>query len=177
MDQIERQVPLEKEVNNEVTKADPEEGTAIAVTAESGFTLIETTCAMVIILISLLGVAFSFTYAINYNAGNQSRSQALALLQQEVEQIRAAKFTPNVTDPALTGGVKAARAVLSPTGTRFTVQVTVDNDPYTAGVQDDIAVPDSRLKEITIVTRLEAPSPGWQTAVPSSVVLRRTRSN
>src|SRR6476469_6298049 len=84
---------------------------------EQGFTLVETTCALVIILISLLGVAFSFTYAINYNAGNQSRAQALALLQQEVEQIRAAKFTPTVTDSALTGGVKASRSALSPTGT------------------------------------------------------------
>ena len=144
---------------------------------EKGFTLVETTCALVIILISLLGIAFSFTYAINYNAGNQSRAQALGLLQQEVEQIRAAKFTPNVTDPALTGGVKASRSVLSPTGTHFTVQDTVDNDPFTAGVQDDTAAPNSTLKEITIIIRLEAPSPGWQTAVPATVVLRRTRSN
>jgi len=144
---------------------------------QEGFTLIETTCAMVIILIALLGVAFSFTYAINYNAGNQSRAQALALLQQEVEQIRAAKFTPTVTDPALTGGVKGARSALSPTGTHFTVQVTVDNDPFTAGVQDDSAVPNPTLKEITILTKLEAPSPGWRTAIPSTVVLRRARSN
>ena len=151
--------------------------TGIANAGESGFTLIETTCAMVIILISLLGVAFSFTYAINYNAGNQSRAQALALLQQEVERYRAAKFTPLVTDPELTGGAKAARAVLSPTGTHFTVQVAVDNDPFTAGIQDDTAVPNSTLKEITVLTRLEAPSPGWQTAVPATVVLRRTRSN
>lgn len=144
---------------------------------EKGFTLVETTCALVIILISLLGIAFSFTYAINYNAGNQSRAQALALLQQEVEQIRATKFTPTVTDPALTGGVKTARSVLSPTGTHFTIQDTVDNDPFTAGVQDDTAVPSTTLKEISITIRLEAPSPGWQTAVPATVVLRRTRSN
>ena len=132
---------------------------------------------MVIILISLLGIAFSFTYVITYNAGNQSRAQALALLQQEVEQIRAAKFTPTVTDTNLTGGVKAARSVQSPTGIHFTIQDTVDNDPFTAGVQDDTAVPSPTLKEITITTRLESPSPGWQTAVPATVVLRRTRSN
>ena len=144
---------------------------------EKGFTLIETTCALVIILISLLGVAFSFTYAITYNAGNQSRAQALALLQQEVEQIRAAKFTPTVTDSTLTGGVKASRSVLSPTGVHFTIQDTVDNDPFTAGVQDEATVPNPTLKEITITTRLEAPSPGWQTALPATVVLRRTRSN
>ena len=151
--------------------------TCSAVARESGFTLIETTCAMVIILIALLGVVTAFTYAINYNAGNQSRSQALALLQQEVEQLRAAKFTPAVTDALLTGGTKPDRAVVSPTGSRFTVQIVVDNDPFTAGVQDDTAVPNPTLKEISITTRLESPSPGWQTAVPSRVLLRRVRSN
>lgn len=159
-------------------KMQRENGATIeARTGEKGFTLVETTCAMVIILISLLGIAFSFTYAINYNAGNQSRAQALAFLQQEVEAMRAAKFTPTVTDSTLTGGVKAARTVTSPTGIQFTIQDTIDNDPFTAGVQDDTAVPNSTLKEITIVISLAAPSPGWQTAVPATVVLRRTRSN
>src|SRR5580765_2538154 len=74
---------------------------------ESGFTLIEVAVAMVIILVALLGVVFTFTYAIMYNMGNNSRSQALAVLQQEVEQMRAQKFTPYETDPAITGGVKA----------------------------------------------------------------------
>jgi type II secretory pathway pseudopilin PulG len=153
------------------------DGSFVSRDGEKGFTIVETTCALVIILIALLGVAFSFTYAINYNAGNQSRAQALALLQQEVEQIRAAKFTPTVTDSTLTGGVKASRSVLSPTGVHFTIQDTVDNDPFTAGIQDETAVPAPTLKEVSITIRLEAPSPGWQTAVPATVVLRRTRSN
>src|SRR5438067_13579696 len=65
---------------------------------EAGFSLIEVVCALVIILIALLGVVFAFTYAITYNAGNSSRSQCLAVLQQEVEQIRAAQFTCVFTD-------------------------------------------------------------------------------
>ncbi len=144
---------------------------------EAGFTLVETTCAMVIILVALLGVAFSFTYAINYNAGNQSRSQALAVLQQEVEQMRAAKFTPTVTDATLAGGTQATRAVMTPTGTRFAVLVSVDNDPFTAGIQTDTDVPSPTLKEVRITTQLASPSPGWQTAVPSTIVLRRVRAN
>ena len=144
---------------------------------EAGFTLLETTCAMVIILIAMLGVSWAFTYAISYNAGNQSRSQALALLQQEVEQLRAAKFTPKVTDTSLRGGSQAARTVTSPTGNRFTVTVVVDNNIGVTGVQDDVDVPAPTMKEISITTQLEAPSPGWQTAIPATVVLRRTRSN
>lgn len=146
-------------------------------TGQEGFTLIEAICALVIILVALLGVVFSFTYAINYNAGNQSRSQALAVLQQQVEQMRAAKFTPSITDPVLAGGVRPELTVVSPTGTRFTVAVSVDNDPLTPGVQTDADVPSPTLKEVAVTTRLASPSPGWQTAVPSTIVLRRVRSN
>lgn len=150
------------------TKVDAEQG---------GFTLVETTCALVIILVALLGVAFSFTYAINYNAGNQARSQALAVLQQEVEQMRAAKFTPTITDSTLSGGVKPVKTIVTPTGTRFTVLITVDNDPFTAGIQTDTDVPAPTLKEIRVTSQLASPSPGWQTAVPSMIVLRRVRAN
>ena len=152
-------------------------GTDLRGSCEAGFTLLETTCALVIILIAMLGVTWAFTYAINYNAGNQSRSQALALLQQEVEQLRAAKFTPTVTDTSLRGGSQAPRSVTSPTGSRFTVTVVIDNNTVVSGVQDDVDVPAPTMKEISITTRLEAPSPGWQTAVPATVVLRRTRAN
>lgn len=145
--------------------------------SESGVTLVETTCALVIILIALLGVAFSFTYAINYNAGNQARSQGLAILQQEVEQMRAAKFTPFLTDTSLSGGVKTDRTVTTQTGIPFTVRISVDNDPLTAGVQNDVDVPIPTIKEVTISAQLASPAPGWQVAVPSTVILRRVRAN
>lgn len=145
--------------------------------SEAGITLVETTCALVIILIALLGVAFSFTYAINYNAGNQSRSQGLAILQQEVEQMRAAKFTPFLTDTILAGGTRVARTVTTPTGIPYVVNVSVDNDPLTSGIQNDVDVPVPTIKEISITTQLASPAPGWQVAVPTTVVLRRVRAN
>lgn len=144
---------------------------------EEGFTLIEAACALVIILIALLGVAFAFTYSITYNAGNHSRSQALAVLQEEVEKLRAAKFTPTRTDAILTGGVKAARVVPSPSGAQFRIDVSVDNDPLIAGIQTEAAVPDSTLKEITVSATLTNPSPGWQLAVPATIIVRRVRAN
>ncbi len=144
---------------------------------EAGFSLIEAAIAMVILLIALLGVVSTFAYVIVYNSGNNSRSQALAALQQQVEILRAAKFTPTVTDASLTGGVKYPVAITSASGAQFNVQVTVDNDPLTAGVQDDSAVPNPTFKEITVTARLASPSPGWQTAIPATIVLRRTRAN
>jgi len=144
---------------------------------EAGFTLIEAAVALVILLVALLGVVSTFAYVINYNAGNNSRSQALAVLQQRVEMLRAAKFTPTVTDAALTGGTKEPVTVTTPTGTQFTIQVVVDNDPLTTGIQDDTAVPSPTLKEISVTTRLASPSPGWQTAIPATIIMRRTRAN
>lgn len=156
--------------------------------SQSGFTLIETMVALVIVLVALLGVFYSFTYAILYNAGNATRTQCLATMQQEVELIRAAKFTPTQTDNSaptstacrtdglrdLTGGVKTPCRVQAPNGGDFRVETTVDDDPFTTGVQVD---PTTTMKEITITVRLDSPSPGWQTAVPATVILRRTRGN
>jgi prepilin-type N-terminal cleavage/methylation domain-containing protein len=142
---------------------------------EDGFSLIEVIIAMVVLLVALLGVFLTFTYAVNYNAGNNSRSQALSILQQEVEQLRSAKFTPGVTDTTLTGGTKNPKIITSADGSRFRVQITVDDDPATKNV---IEVDNARtLKEITVTVTSESPTPGWQTAIPATVFLRRVRSN
>ncbi len=142
--------------------------------SESGFTLIETSIALVIILIGLLGVFYTITYSILYNSGNAMRAQTLATLQQEVEQIRSKKFTPTIIDPDLLGGTKPIRTVNAPNGGSFSVAQRVDDDPFTDGVQVDNA---SAIKEITVVVRLTSPAPGWQTAVPATIVMRRTRGN
>ena len=143
--------------------------------AQGGFTLIETAVALVIILIALLGVVFTFTYAINYNSGNNARTASLAVLQQQVELVRAAKFTPTITDPIVQGGTKADQDIATPNGMHFTVSMTVDNDPFTNGIQDETTP--TTLKEIKITSRLSSPTPGWQFDIPTQVVLRRTRSN
>jgi Tfp pilus assembly protein PilV len=172
----------------------------------SGFTLIEVTIALLIIMISVLGVFSVFAYAITYNAGNKARAQALAILQQEVERYRAAKFngipetdafTPGDPDDGrrdITGGRKADRVVTASNGMTFTVRVSVDNAPYVDNTPDPpfLDIPqdetyvcqspqgdtvDCTLKEITIEVRLAAPNPGWQTAIPVRTVLRRVRGN
>ena len=145
---------------------------------EAGFTLIEVACALVIILVALLGVVFSFTYVVNYNAGNDARSQTLAVLQQQVEQLRAAKFTPTITGDALTGGTHTPANVTTTAGLQFHITYVVDNDPFTDGIQSAEPIPStSTLKQITVTATLASPSPGWQLAVPATAVLRRTRGN
>ena len=172
----------------------------------AGFSLVETAIALVVIMIALLGVFTVFTYAIAYNAGNKARAGALTVLQQEIEFYRAAKFngspatdnfTPSDPDDGrrdITGGRKAGRIVSTTDGLSFAVNVSVDNDPFVANTPDppSLDIPQDEthqclspqgdpvvctFKEITIEVRLAAPNPGWQTAIPVTAVLRRTRGN
>lgn len=142
---------------------------------QKGFSLVEVTIAMVIFLIALLGVFVTFTYAINYNAGNNSRAQALAVLQQQVELLRTAKFTSGATDASLTGGRKPQITVSAADGGRYTVDVTVDDNPSTLNVFENDST--KTIKEITVTVALDSPTPGWQTSLPVTVVLRRVRGN
>ena len=139
-----------------------------------GFSLVEVTIAMVVLLIALLGVFTVFTYSVNYNAGNNSRTQALAVMQEETELLRSAKFTPFITDSLLLGGIKPAKTVISGDGSKFNVETTIDDEPFVDGVQIDVT---KTLKEITLTIKLESPTPGWQTAIPTTTIIRRVRAN
>jgi prepilin-type N-terminal cleavage/methylation domain-containing protein len=154
---------------------------------EAGFSLVEVTIALVIILIVLLGVFVTFTYAVSYNAGNNSRAQALAVLQREVELLRSAKFTPTVRDDYtpgipddgrrdIRGGTKASRSAESADGNKFIVETKIDNDPSTEAI-DSGNENTTTMKQISVTVKLDSPTPGWQTSVPATVVLRRVRSN
>jgi len=149
---------------------------------EAGFSLIEAAIALVIIMIALLGVAWSISSAITYNAGNNNRAKTLAVLQQEVERLRSAKFTPSLTDNALLGcdiGGACHTTTVTSEQLSFLITKTIDNDPSTTAVDDETEVLSSAtsFKEIKLSATLANPSPGWQTAVPAEVVLRRVKSN
>ena len=141
---------------------------------EAGFSLVEVTIAMVILLVGLLGVSLTYTSVVRYNAGNNLRLQSLAVLQQEIEQLRSAKFTPTLCDARLLGGIKDVKSVTPiEGGNTFQVQVIVDDDPFTNGVQTDTS---KTLKEISITVTSENQAQGWA-GIPSKVTLRRVRSN
>jgi len=60
--------------------------------SEAGFTLIETTIAMVLLAIVGLGVAGCFFYAARYNSSARDRELAMAVAQQQMEQMRNLSF-------------------------------------------------------------------------------------
>lgn len=145
---------------------------------ENGFSLVEVMIALIILLVSILGVFAVFTYATIYNGGNSRRSQALSVFQQEIELMRSAKFTPTIySDPRLTGGKKTPVTVTSPGDkASYLIETIVDNDPFTAGIQSD-GDSTTTLKEITITVTPQGTNGNWVVAFPTRVVLRRNRAN
>jgi type II secretory pathway pseudopilin PulG len=144
---------------------------------ECGFSLVEVVVALLLLMIAVVGVFAAFTYSTIYNSGNSQRSQALSVLQQQVEQLRSLKFNPPpaVIDPSLAGGVKPT--ITTPPaadGQRYLVDVTVDDDPFTPGVQTDAT---KTLKEITLTVTPLGANNTWVTAKRTQVVFRRVRSN
>ena len=147
---------------------------ADAACGESGFSLIEVMIALGILLIAVLGIFATFTYATIHNGGNSRRSQALSVFQQEIELLRSAKFTPTIMDAALTGGTKTPKTVTAADGFKYLVEVRIDDDPAAPGVQTDNA---KTLKEITLLVTPQAINGSWVVAFPTKMVFRRVRAN
>lgn len=59
---------------------------------ERGFTLIETTIALGVMMIAAFGVASLFLYSIQNNAGAGDRAVATAIAQQRLERLRSVGF-------------------------------------------------------------------------------------
>ena len=88
---------------------------------EQGFTLIETACALLVMMIGGLGICAVFAFAIENNTGSRDRAAAIAVAQQQMERFRSLTFI----DPALTAGT-ATNTVTSATRT-YTVKTMITN--------------------------------------------------
>jgi Tfp pilus assembly protein PilV len=134
---------------------------AMNIAAERGFTLIETSIAMVLLMVAALGVASLFTYSIKYNSGGNDRAVAISIGQQQIEQLGSVVFS----DPIL--NVTAA-TVLAPdtiaNGRTYRVTRTV------TGSNNNVSG-NPTLKTIDI--RVDPMSPGW---AGFPVILRTVRS-
>ena len=130
-----------------------------AAASERGFTLIETSIAMVIMMVAGLGMASLFVYSISNNSGGNDRAVAISVAQQQIEQLRSAKFTD-----AILNVTSATAADTVSNGRTYRVTRTV------AGSNND-ANGNPTLKTITI--RVDPTSPGWA-GLPA--ILRTSRS-
>lgn len=65
---------------------------------EKGFTLIETSIAMLVMLVVGLGASSLFLYAVRNNRGGAQRSLAMAIAQQRIEDLRNVDYTDDRLD-------------------------------------------------------------------------------
>jgi len=89
---------------------------------EKGFTLMETACALLVMMIGGLGICAVFAYAIKNNTGSRDRAAAIAVAQQQMERYRNLTFL----DAALTAGPATTATVESASRT-YQVTTTITN--------------------------------------------------
>lgn len=88
---------------------------------EKGFTLVETTSALLVMMIGGLGICAVFAFAIRNNTGSRDRALALAVAQQEMERYRQMKFL----DAGLTAHAATSKTVTSADDRTYTVVTTI----------------------------------------------------
>lgn len=149
----------------------------------SGFTLPEVLVAATIMIIIAVGVLSVFSYVVRINRGENLRSQALSVMQKEIEHYRSLKFVPNssgLTSAELNGRAETLIGTdTSADGQVFNLYVTIDNDPsaLAPGVQTT-GNDTTNLKEITIEARPATPQTDvWLQNLRTNVTFQRVRSN
>lgn len=92
---------------------------------QRGFTLIETSAALLVMMIGGLGICAVFAYAIKNNTGSRDRAAALAVAQQQMETYRNLTFN----DPALTATGSTVQPVTVTSADRtYAVRTTITNN-------------------------------------------------
>jgi len=132
---------------------------------ERGFTLIETTIASLVMLVGALGCASLFVFSVQNNVGSGERALAMAVAQQQLEQIRSVDYADStLNDGATTSTVTSGQR-------NYTVQRTVVSETNSDGSA-------KKLKRITItVTPQGGATPGWTRTSVVLVTLRSTLAN
>lgn len=112
---------------------------------ERGFSLLETTIALVIMMIVGLGIVGLFFFSATNNSGARDRQLSMAVAQQQLERLRGASFANLGTTVTSTGG---ANKTVTSAGRSYRVVTTIDDTT-------------ASLKTITVkVTPLGA-GPAW----------------
>ena len=128
---------------------------------ERGFTLIETSIAMVVMMVAGLAVSSLFVFSLQNNVGGGDRALAMAVGQQQLEQLRSVAYE----DTTLTVGTTTTTVRNGERG--YTVVKTIAEQ-----LNDDNS--SKKLKTITIVVTPTDGAPSW---TRSSVTLVSYRSS
>ncbi len=132
--------------------------------SQRGFTLIETTIASLVMMVGALACSSLFVFSIQNNVGGGERALAMAVAQQQLEQIRSVGYD----DTTLTVGTTTS--TLRSGERNYTVQRTMadetnlDNTP-------------KQLKRITITVTPQTAGADWMRTPVVLVSFRSTLAN
>ena len=127
---------------------------------QGGFTIIETTIASFVMLVGALAVSSLFVFSTQNNIGGGERAMAMAVAQQQLEQIRSVSYE----DATLTAGT--TNLTVRNGALNYTVQRVVANETNNDGSAKN-------LKRITVTVTPIVAGANW-TRTP--VVLSTFRS-
>jgi Tfp pilus assembly protein PilV len=127
---------------------------------QRGFTLIETSISMVVMMVAGLAISSLFAFSLQSNVGGADRALAMAVAQQQLEQLRSVSFEDSTLD------VGATTSTVTTGQRHYTVVKVIANE-----TNNDNSV--KQLKKITITV---TPNDGAQSWTRSAVVLVSLRS-
>lgn len=105
---------------------EPDRAAAIRNTrlTEQGFTLIETSIALVVMMVVGLGAASLFFYALGANSTARDRELSMAVAQQQMERLRNTEFSELEATVTELGGANKTEVSA---GRDYTVTTTIEN--------------------------------------------------
>lgn len=140
--------------------------------SESGFTLLETTIALLLLMIVALGSASLFSFSVYNNSGGSDRATSLAIAQQTLEALRSVQFNATTTHASLNGGTFAPIGVVQD-GRLFTINKIIDDNPATDAVDVNAT---STLKAIRVTVSPQSIGRGWAAGAGGTVTLMSQRA-
>ena len=135
-----------------------------AANGEGGFTLIETSIAMVVMMVAALACSSLFVFSIQNNVGGSERALSMAVAQQQLEQLRSVDYEDSTLNDLTTN------FSVTTGGRTYNVQrevVTEKNSNNTS----------KELKRITVTVTPQAAGPNWTRSPVVLVSYRSTIAN
>ena len=123
-------------MNSKVTKQVGADGLC-KTRREEGFTLIEVSIALVVMMVVGLGAASLFFYAVGANSTARDRELSMAVAQQQMERLRNTEFLDLETVVTATGGANKTEISADRS---YTVVTTIANTFAGNGSQKTITV-------------------------------------
>ena len=128
---------------------------------ERGFTLVETSISMVVMMVAGLAVSSLFAFSMQNNVGGNERALAMAVAQQQLEQLRSVTFE----DTTMTVGTTTA--TISNGDKNYSVVKTITDETNADGSS-------KQLRKISITVTPLGGTHGTWTRTPITLVSYRS---